>query len=111
MSTALDRYRDAKLALDTFDAFTKGMMTAEPHHNAERGVKLIVMGRVETDCTMRSPRSQTIKGFNEFIGAFITGEREALAKAYRITLVEAVRATHKQALLEAQALFQEEPPA
>lgn len=111
MSTALDRYRDAKLALDAFDAFTKDMGAADPKKHRQAGLKLIAMGRVETDYAERYPPLRTVTGFNDFIGAFITDEREVLARAYRITLVEAVRATHKQALLEAQALFQEEPPA
>lgn len=111
MSTALDRYRDAKLALDTFDAFTKGMMLADPKAHPMKGLKLTVMGRIETETHNGQVRLRTEKGFNDFIGAFLTNEREALAKAYRITLVEAVRETHKQALLEAAALIKEEPPA
>jgi hypothetical protein len=112
--TALDRYRAAKLALDTFDAFTKRLQGDAPR-----------TFRVTTEASItaatKHPQASTYdaptyvngganQGFSRFCADWIMTERLGLAAEYRATLVEKLKAAKFAADAEARALLIENPP-
>jgi hypothetical protein len=110
VTTALDRYRAAKLALDTFDAFSKGMLSIQVpppnHYSSTPNVS------TEASLTWRHGNStaQQNVGFNRFVARWNLREREGLAAEYRETLVVAVLAAKGEAEAEARAVLREVAP-
>lgn len=108
--TALDRYRDAKLALDTFDAFTKRWERGEWLAYAPMDSKI----KLAIDASITSQDSRNIvqnQGFNHFMREAMKAQLPDLFVAYRATLVERIKTAYTAALKEAAALIEETPPA
>lgn len=109
MTTALDRYRAAKLALDTFDAFTKRLTI----DSFKLGVEASMTAATKRGYDFESPtysNGGANQGFSAFCANWIMTEREGLAAEYRETLVVAVLAAKGEAEAEARALIREVAP-
>lgn len=113
--TALDRYRAAKLALDTFDAFAKRLQ------GEALGRSFKVSAEASITATPKSPGTGLYDaptsgngganaGFSRFCGDWVMNERMGLAAEYRATLVAAVAVAKFAADVEARALIIESPP-
>lgn len=105
-STALDRYRAAKLELDAFDAFTKLAADEAPKVSAEAS-----MSWKNTPGYPHLPATVRINNpFNRFMAAYLMREREALFALHRAELVAAVAVAKATADAEAVATIKETPP-
>lgn len=113
-TTALDRYRAAKNALDTFDAFTKTLRWPAKGDQAYQA-PYIANDVTFTVSNPADPRfhqfSQTqFAGFNRFVAQWVMNERLGLAAEYRETLVVAASKAKIEADNEARALMRENSP-
>lgn len=110
--TALDRYRAAKLALDSWDAFRKKyeVGTFSPAWNDGK-MALGMDARVSVKRPGGHDQPQEVPGFNEHLRAALKLSMGIHMDEYRLTLVAKVDATYKDALREAAALLEETPPA
>lgn len=111
-TTALDRYRQAKRALDTFDAFTKRLaFDSKFKVSAEASMTAATKlgdGRGYDSPTYTNGGAHA--GFSRFCADWILNERIGLAAEYRATLVEEVKAAKFAADAEARALIIEVTP-
>lgn len=110
MTTALDRYRAAKLALDTFGAFTKDMARAKVATHLDAETQLSSEASITTKNRNRQQPVQQNVGFNHFVARWIMAEREGLAAEYRETLVVAASKAKIEADAEARAVMRENSP-
>lgn len=109
--TALDRYRAAKLALDSWDAFRKKYEagTFSPSWNDGK-MALGMDARVSVKTPGNRDHPQEIPGFNEHLRVALKLSMAIHMDEYRLTLVDKLNAAYKDALREAAALLEETPP-